>query len=242
MSTYNKGRRQREIIEMKHKIDKNVKKITALEREIDELKKQPDDGYDTMPVEIFNDKIRTKSPVSIADIKRIHSIKNGGSIFKKNRRQKGGRIISKEELIHNIKKPRLVSIVLDQDEALELELLNKKKEGTNKAVFHNILFDPMNGYNTREGFTKKQLKGIGGPVFKIIFKKVNGESGEAVYLYDSEYGLNNLIYVSKIGETALPQGGKRKSRTKRKRGYRGKSHKRTKKRRKKKTKKRKKRN
>ena len=130
--------------------------------------------------------------------------------FYKKRRQKGGRVVSKEEVMHNIKKPKLVSIVLEQDEALDLELINEKKGGTSKATFHNILFDPMNGYNTRDGLTEQQLKAIGGPVFKIIFKKVNGEYGEAVYLYNSEYGLNNLIYVSKIGETSLPHGGKRK--------------------------------
>ena len=206
MSNYITNKIQHEINKMKKNIRKNAEKIRVLENEIDELKKEPDDGYDAMPSEIF-DKLRTTSPVSVAD-----DVTNGGSRFHKKKTQKGGRIISKEELIHNIKKPRVVSIVLDQDEAIELELINKKKAGTNKAIFHNILFDPMNGYNTREGLTKQQLKAIGGPVFKIIFKKVNGEDGEAVYLYDSAYGLDNLIYVSKIGETALPHGGKRKSR------------------------------
>ena len=73
---------QHEINKMKKNIRKNAEKIRVLENEIDELKKDPDDGYDAMPVEIFNNKtIRSKSPVSIADIKRIHSISNGGSFL-----------------------------------------------------------------------------------------------------------------------------------------------------------------
>ena len=143
--------------------------------------------------------------------KKKKSKKNKRKKSRRRRKQKGGDFLE-ENAIKNITDKTLVSIKMQRKEAYDSGLTNIEYGGP--LVLNNVEFDPMN--SCAENADTKT-------VFKIIFKDISyfdeGRMGEAVFRYDTEYGLPlregaKKIVITHIGKKDLPQGGRRKTKKK----------------------------